>query len=98
MIFAFQPHTYTRTYALFSDFVRELKLVDKVVLAEIYAARERNTIGISSRDLAAQIPGACYFETLPEVSEYLRSIAKSGDIIVTVGAGDIYKAGEALCK
>ena len=98
VIFAFQPHTYTRTYALFSDFVRELKLVDKVVLAEIYAARERNTIGISSRDLAAQIPGACYFETLPEVSEYLRSIAKAGDIIVTVGAGDIYKAGEALCK
>ncbi len=96
MIFAFQPHTYSRTKALFSDFVRELKRVDLVVLAEIYAAREQNTIGISSRDLQQEIPGSVFFETLPEVSAYLRSIAAPGDVIVTVGAGDIYKAGEAL--
>lgn len=96
IILAFQPHTYTRTKALFSDFVRELKTADLVVLAEIYAAREQNTIGISSRDLALQIPGSVFFETLPEVADYLRSVAQPGDIIVTVGAGDIYKAGEAL--
>lgn len=60
VILAFQPHTYTRTKALFSDFIRQLKRVDKVVLAEIYAARERNTVGISSKDLADQIPGAVY--------------------------------------
>lgn len=98
VIVAFQPHTYTRTKALFDDFVRELKRVDVAVLAEIYAAREQNTIGISSRDLAAQIPGAAYFETLPEVAAHLRSIAREGDIILTVGAGDIYKAGEMLLK
>ncbi len=98
VIVAFQPHTYTRTKALFDDFVRELKRVDVAVLAEIYAAREQNTIGISSRDLAAQIPGAVYFETLPEVAAHLRSIAREGDIILTVGAGDIYKAGEMLLK
>lgn len=98
IIIAFQPHTYTRTKALFDDFVRELKRVDVAVLAEIYAAREQNTIGISSRDLARQIPNAVYFETLPEVAAHLRSIAFEGDIILTVGAGDIYKAGEMLLK
>ena len=96
VIVAFQPHTYTRTKALFDDFVRELKKPDHVVLAEIYAARERNTVGISSRDLAAQIPGAVYCETLPEVTSYLRCTAREGDVILTVGAGDIYRAGEAL--
>ena len=98
MIVAFQPHTYTRTHALFDDFVRELKKADHVVLAEIYAARERNTIGISSMDLVKKISGAHYCETLPQVTEYLSQIAKDGDVILTVGAGDIYKAGEALLK
>lgn len=98
IILAFQPHTYTRTKALFDDFVRELRRVDVAVLAEIYAARESNKLGISSLDLAKQIDGAVFFETLPEVAAYLRSIAQEGDIILTVGAGDIYKAGEMLLK
>ena len=98
LIIAFQPHTYTRTHALFEDFITELKKPDLVVLAEIYAARERNTIGISSRDLQRRIEGAVYCETLPEVTEYLRSIAQPGDVILTVGAGDIYRAGEALLE
>ena len=98
MIIAFQPHTYTRTKALFGDFVRELKKADHIVLAEIYAARERNTVGISSKDLAAEIPGSVYCETLPQVTEYLRSIASAGDVILTIGAGDIFRAGEALLK
>ena len=98
IIMAFQPHTYSRTAALFDDFVRELRTVDQVVLAEIYAARERNTVGISARDLANKIPGAAFFETLPEVTTYLRRIAQPDDVILTVGAGDIYKAGEALLQ
>jgi len=98
MVLAFQPHTYTRTKALFDDFVRELKKADLVVLAEIYAAREHNTIGISSRDLLQKIPNAVYCATLPEVTSYLRSVAQAGDVILTVGAGDIYRAGEALLK
>ncbi len=97
-VVAFQPHTYTRTKALFHDFVRELKKADVVVLAEIYAARERNTVGISSKDLAAKIPGSIYKETLPEVTKYLREITREGDVILTIGAGDIYRAGEALFK
>ena len=98
VIVAFQPHTYTRTKALFDDFVRELKKPDVVVLAEIYAARERNTVGISSRDLLAQLDGGYYCATLPEVKERLAALAQPGDVILTVGAGDIYRAGEALLK
>ena len=98
LIMAFQPHTYTRTKALFSDFVRELKKADHVVLTDIYAAREHNTVGVSSKDLADRIPGSAYCKTLQDVTAYLRSIAQEGDVILTVGAGDIYYAGEALLK
>ena len=96
IVLAFQPHTYTRTKALFEDFVRELKKSDVVVLAEIYAARERNTVGISSADLAAEIPGAIYCETLPDVTAYLRENIRENDVGITMGAGDIFRAGEAL--
>ena len=98
VVIAFQPHTYSRTHALFEEFIGELSKADHLVLAEIYAARERNTVGISSRDLQARIPGSVYCKTLPEVTDYLRSIAKPGDVILTVGAGDIFRAGEALLK
>ena len=97
LILAFQPHTFTRTKALFNQFVEVLKEPDVLVLSEIYAARERNTVNIHSSDLADQIPGAVCFDTLPEVSEYLRSIAKPGDVILTVGAGDIYTVGKTIC-
>ncbi|MDR0889580.1 MAG: UDP-N-acetylmuramate--L-alanine ligase [Oscillospiraceae bacterium] len=96
IVLAFQPHTYTRTKALFPDFVQELRRADLAVLAEIYAARERNTVGISSRDLAREVPGSLFFETLPEISAYLRNVLTDGDILLTVGAGDIYEVGEAL--
>ena len=68
------------------------------MLAEIYAAREQNDTGISSADLAAKIPGAIYCPTLAKVTETLRAAARPGDLILTVGAGDIYKAGEKLLK
>ena len=88
VICAFQPHTYSRTKALFSDFVRELSAADLAVLTDIYAARESNTIGISSKDLADQIPGSVYCPGLPQLTDYLAAIAQPGDIIRTVGAGD----------
>ncbi|MBO5322943.1 MAG: UDP-N-acetylmuramate--L-alanine ligase [Oscillospiraceae bacterium] len=98
IIFAFQPHTYTRTHALFNEFVEQLCKPDLLILAEIYAARERNTVGISSRDLVEKIPGSIYCATLPEVTQRLKELAQPGDVILTVGAGDIYRAGEALVK
>jgi len=98
VICAFQPHTYSRTRALFQDFVDELRTVDQAVLTDIYAAREQNTVGVSSADLAAEIPGSVYCPSLQSVTAYLQANARPGDIILTVGAGDIYKAGEALLK
>ena len=98
VISAFQPHTYTRTKALFDDFVRELQKADVVILAEIYAARERNTIGISSQDLAEKIPGARYCASLQQVTACLEELAQPRDMILTMGAGDIFRAGEALLK
>ena len=76
--------------------MEELKLADLTILMEIFAARETNTLGISSKDLADAIPGAIYCKTLDEVTETLRSVARDGDLILTVGAGDIYLAGEKL--
>ena len=95
-IVAFQPHTYTRTIKLFDRFVEELKRPDIAILAEIYAAREANTQGISSADLCRNIPGSVYCSTLDKVTEQLSSLAQPGDLILTVGAGDIYKVGEKL--
>ncbi len=95
-IVVFQPHTYTRTKALFDDFVRQLRRPDMTILAEIYAAREQNTIGISSRDISDQIDNSMYFDSFDEIIKTLRWAAAPGDIILTVGAGDIYKVGERL--
>ncbi len=97
-ILAFQPHTYSRTAALFDDFVEQLKRPDVLMLAEIFAAREKNTIGISSADLADKIENSFYFSTFDELEAALRVSARPGDIILTVGAGDIYKVGERLVK
>ncbi len=96
VICACQPPTYSRTHALFDDFVAALKRPDVTLLAEIFAAREDNELGISSRDLAARIPGARYFPTLEELTAALEELARPGDLILTVGAGDIYLVGNAL--
>lgn len=98
IICAFQPHTYTRTQKLFDEFAAVLKEFDKVILAEIFAAREQNTIGISSGDLAREIPGAVFCPTLEDVTATLREMARPGDLLLTVGAGNIVTAGEALLK
>ena len=97
-IVVFQPHTYSRTAALFEDFVEQLKRPDVLLLAEIYAARESNTIGISSSALAERIPNASFYPDFDTLENALRAIARPGDIILTVGAGDVYKIGEDLLK
>lgn len=96
IICAFQPHTYTRTKALFDEFVEELGKCDLAVLAPIYAAREQNTIGISSHDLAAKLPKAQSFDALEEIAPYLHAQAREGDLILTMGAGNIDSVGRAL--
>ena len=76
--------------------MEQLKRPSVVYLAEIFAAREQNTIGISSSALAEQIEGARFFPSFEELEKSLRETAAPGDIILTVGAGDVYKIGEHL--
>ena len=97
-VVVFQPHTYSRTAALFEDFVKQLRRPDVLMLAEIFAAREQNTIGISSSALAERVENAGFFPSFGELEAELRRIARPGDIILTVGAGDVYKIGESLVK
>lgn len=98
VICAFQPHTYTRTKALFTDFVQVLGKADKTILAEIYPARETDTLGVSSRDLVERIPGAEYCAGLEDVEHRLRELARPGDLILTVGAGELNQVAERLAQ
>lgn len=97
-IVVFQPHTYSRTAALFDHFAEQLRRPTITYLAEIYAAREKNTIGISSAELAKEIPGAKFFPTFAQIEQDLAQIARPGDIILTVGAGDVFRIGEHLLE
>lgn len=98
IILVFQPHTFTRTEKFFDDFVAQLARVDVCYLAEIYAARELNTSGISSADLSKKLDNALFFDSFEKLESSLRASARAGDIILTVGAGDIYKVGEGLVE
>ncbi len=96
----FQPHTYTRTQALLKEFAQALTLADTVILADIYAAREKNTIGITSKDLQKEILALgtpCeYFPTFDQIEKYLLENCGDGDLVITAGAGDVVKVGEHL--
>jgi len=96
VILAFQPHTFSRTKVLFDDFVRELRRPDITFLSPIYAARELNDSTISSEDLVKYVPGARSFPDFSGLIDEVSTIAREGDIILTVGAGDIFQVGEIL--
>lgn len=100
----FQPHTYTRTLALFDDFADSFAETDILVLAEIYAAREKNIYEITSEKLAEEIKSrhpekkVYYLDTLEDIASYVRKNAQEGDLVITMGAGDIYKVGEMVME
>lgn len=98
VIVAFQPHTYTRTAAFFEDFVTQLSRPDILVLAEVFAAREKNTVGVTSSDLAARIEGSYLIPDLDDMVDFLAQIARPGDVIVTVGAGELNLVSDKLSK
>ncbi len=89
VICVFQPHTYSRTKSLLQDFASSLRLADKVILAPIYAARETNSYGVSSDDIAHLIDGAVSLGSFEEIRNYLLKTASKNDLILTMGAGDI---------
>lgn len=96
----FQPHTYSRTEAFKDAFAEQLSRADAVILAEIYAAREQNVHGISSRDLQGLIKErgteCYYFPTFSEIENFLLENCRSGDMFITMGAGDVVKIGDFL--
>lgn len=96
----FQPHTYTRTKVFLDDFARSLAAADEVVLADIYAARETDDLGISSADIAGRIEAlgtkAHYFSSFDEIETFILEKCVKGDLLITMGAGDIVKVGENL--
>lgn len=99
-ITVFQPHTYTRTKALLAEFAEALSLSDVVVLAKIYAARETDTLGVSSHTLADEISKkgkeVYCFDTFDEIENFLLQFCSEGDLLITMGAGDVVNVGENL--
>jgi len=94
----FQPFTYSRTAMLLKEFAKALSLADHVVLTKIMGAREVNTYGIATADLAAKIPGSVWFEEFGEVAGYVAQHAQPDDLVLTLGCGDIYKAAKLMIK
>ncbi len=92
VIAVFQPFTFSRTYDHFDEFVEVLQIPDLCIMSEIMGSREVNTYNIYTKDLAEKIPGSVWFNTFEEIADYTLSIAKEGDLIITLGCGDIYKA------
>ncbi len=96
VIVVFQPHTYSRTGALKADFAAALALADIAVLVDIYAAREVNNTGLTSGAIAELLPGALFLPKMEDAAAYVRGLAQKGDLIVTMGAGDVYKVGPMI--
>ncbi len=98
----FQPHTYTRTKLLFPEFVDALTAADHIILAEIYAARETDTLGISSKNIADALTergcDAYYFSSFSEIQDFCMEKCQKGDLLITMGAGDVVNIGEELLK
>ena len=95
VICIFQPHTFSRTKALFPDFVKALSIADKVLMAPIYPARETDTLGISSDDVANKIKDAESLYTFEELKARAEALSEKGDLVITMGAGDVYKVFQA---
>ncbi|MDD4582920.1 MAG: UDP-N-acetylmuramate--L-alanine ligase [Eubacteriales bacterium] len=100
----FQPHTYTRTLALFDEFAEALHEADKVILTDIYAAREKNIYKVSSKELVAEMKRSdpnkevYYFSNFEEIANFVINNAEPGDLVLTMGAGDIYKVAEMILE
>ena len=102
LILVFQPHLYSRTKLLKTDFIKSLSLADVIILAPIYAARELPDPEISSEQLAQELKKldkeALFFSDFDQIIKYLKTANKKGDLIVTMGAGDVYKIAEQLVE
>ena len=94
----FQPFTFSRTYLLLEDFVKALSIADHVVMSPIMGSREKNQWGIQTKDLGEKIPGSVWFDTFQEMADYTMAHAKPGDLVITLGCGDIYKCARLMLE
>ncbi|MBR5423022.1 MAG: UDP-N-acetylmuramate--L-alanine ligase [Clostridia bacterium] len=94
----FQPFTFSRTYMLLEDFADVLQIADKVVLTEIMGSREVNTYDIHTDQLAEKIDGCVWFNSFDTIAQYLYDNLESGDLVITLGCGDVYKIAKKLIK
>lgn len=94
----FQPFTFSRTYMLMDDFAEVLQIPDRCVMTEIMGSREVNTYDVYTAQLAEKIPGSVWFNTFEEVADFVLQNAKAGDLVLTLGCGDIYKAAKIMIK
>ncbi len=94
----FQPHTFSRTAILLDDFADALKIPDVAVISEILPVRETNTYNISSRDLGAKVPGSVCLDTFDEIVDYVCKNANEGDLILTMGGGNVYMCANRILK
>ena len=94
----FQPHTYSRTFLLLDDFAKALSIPDHVILTEILPVRETNTYNIYAEDLGAKVPGSVCMKTFEEISDYVIARAQPGDLIITLGGGDIYRCANMIVE
>ena len=93
-----QPFTYTRTSLLLNDFAKVLQIADKCVISKIMGSREVNTIGIKAKDLADKVPGSVQLDSFEEICDYVCDNAEDGDLVITLGCGDVYKVARMMCK
>lgn len=91
-----QPFTFTRTSLLLDDFAEVLQIADKCVVSAIMGSREVNTIGIKASDLADKIPNCIQLDTFEEICDYVLANAQAGDLVITLGCGDIYKVARMM--
>ena len=91
-----QPFTFTRTHLLLNDFAEVLKIADKCVISAIMGSREVNEIGIKASDLSEKIPNAVQLDTFEEICDYVLANAHEGDLVITLGCGDVYKVARMM--
>ena len=94
----FQPHTFSRTAMLLDDFAEALKIPDVAVISEILPVRETNTYNIYSRDLGAKVPNSVCLDTFEEITDYVCKNAQEGDLILTMGGGNVYMCANMIYK
>ena len=94
----FQPHTFSRTYTFLNEFAEVLSIPDHTILSEILPVRETNTYNIYAKDLAEKIDGCVWFKTFEEIADYVTQKAKAGDLIITIGGGNVYMCANMIMK